>query len=88
MPYQFEDLFGSVIHTNLTGGDPDLFHVLENKVIGDIVIYGLIWNVSMIMRQLGLEFREENANHVRLVQRLLHDIQVLGRIKDEERSTP
>ena len=42
----------------------------------------------MIMRQLELEFREENADHVRLVQRLLHDIQVLGRIKDEERSTP
>ena len=42
------------------------------------------WNVSMIMRQLGLEFREENANHVRLV----HDVQVLGRIKDEERGTP
>ena len=42
----------------------------------------------MIMRQLGLELWEENAHHVHLVQRLLHDIQVVGRIKDEERSAP
>ena len=41
----------------------------------------------MIMSQLGLEFREENANHIRLNQCLLHDIQVLGRIRDEGRST-
>ena len=40
----------------------------------------------MTMRQLGLKFRKENANHVRLGQRLLHDIQVVGRIRNEERS--
>jgi hypothetical protein len=40
----------------------------------------------MIMRQLRLDFRKENANHVCLVQRLLHDIEVGGRIKNEERS--
>jgi len=44
------------------------------------------WNVSMIMRQLVLEFREQNTALVGLVQRLLHGSQVLGRVKGSLRS--
>ena len=45
-----------------------------------------LWYVSMIMRQLLLEFREENTDLVRLVQRLLHYSQVLVRVKGSLRS--
>ena len=43
-------------------------------------------NVSMILRQLVLEFREENTNDAGLVQRTLHDSPVLVRVKRSKRS--
>ena len=46
------------------------------------------WNVSMILRQHALEFREQDSRVVRLVRRPLHRSQVLGRVKGPLRSSP
>jgi len=40
-----------------------------------------LWYVSMILRQLVREFREENIALASLAQRLLNDSQVLVRVK-------